>query len=277
MSRSMAMAVACVVAMLPAQARAAQGVMIAQTVTTNGKPTSNEVQVTQQRMRADIESANGRQTVIFDGVKQVLYMINTARKSYVEMTKAEVDEAGARLSAMMGQASKMLESMPPAQRAQVEAMMKGRGLPVGAPSARPEYRKGGTQKVGKWTCDVYEMRTDGQRTGEVCTVSPQVLGFAPVDFAVTRQLADFMRGLSPQSADNVFQIGRPEQQGFSGVPVRRVSMLAGREVITEVTDVRRQDVPDSAFTVPADFTKQAFGDGASGSRGRGRSAEPAAR
>jgi hypothetical protein len=226
-------------------------------------------------MRADIDSPNGRQTVIFDGPRQVLYMVNSARKTYVEMTKAEVEQLGAQMSGMMAQAAKVLESMPPAQRAQVEAMMKGRGLAVGGPAAKPQYQKGGTQKVGKWTCDVYEMTVDGQRAGEVCTVSPSALGFSPADFAVTRQMADFMRALSPQGADSVFQIGRPEEQGFSGVPVRRVSNLLGREVVSEVTDTRRQDVPDAAFTVPADFTKQAFGDAFGRGRGRGRGTDPA--
>ena len=266
--------VAAVAALLPVHVWAAQGVVIAQTVTSNGKPTTSEVQVTQQRMRADIDSPNGRQTVIFDGPKQLLYVINTARKSYMEMTKADADQLGAQVSGMMAQAAKMLESMPPAQRAQMEAMMKGRGVSMGGPAAKPEYRKGGTQKVGKWTCDVYEMRTEGQRTGEVCTVSPQALGFTPADFAVTGQMAEFMRGLSPQSADNLFQIGKPEEQGFSGVPVRRVSTVLGREVTTEITGTRRQDVPDSMFVVPTDFTKQALGALGPRGRGRGRGAEP---
>ena len=276
MIRWMATTVTCIAALLPATAWAAPGVVLAQTVTTNGTPTKSEVQVTRQRMRADIDSPNGRQTVIFDGAKQVLYMINTARKSYVEMTKAEADQFGARMSGMMAQATKMLESMPPAQRAQMEAMMKGRGMSTTGATAKAEYVKGGTQKVGKWICDLYEMRTDGKRTGEVCTVSPQTLGLTAADFAVTRQMADFMRALSPQASDSVFQIGRPEEEGFSGLPVRRVSTVVGREVITEITDTRRQEVPDAAFTVPTAFTKQAFGDGAFGprGRGRGRGAEP---
>ncbi len=269
--------VAGLMALLPVHVWAAQGVVIAQTVTTNGKPTTSEVHVTQQRMRADIDSPNGRQTVIFDGPKQLLYIINTARKSYVEMTKADADQFGAQLSGMMAQAAKMLESMPPAQRAQMEAMMKGRGAQIGGPAAKPEYHKGGTQKVGQWTCDVYEMRIEGQRSGEVCTVSPQALGFTPADFAVTRQMAEFMRGMSAQAADNMFQIGRPDEQGFSGVPVRRVSTVLGREVITEVTGTRRQDVPDSMFVVPMDFTKQAMGALGPRGRGRGPGADPSGR
>ena len=52
----MAAAVACLAAVGPAQALAAQGVVIAQTVTMTGTPTPSEVQLTQQKMRADIVS-----------------------------------------------------------------------------------------------------------------------------------------------------------------------------------------------------------------------------
>ena len=178
---------------------------------------------------------------------------------------------GAQLSGAMAQMQEALKNMPPEQRAQMEAMMKGRGLPagVGAP-ARPQYKKGGTQKVGKWTCDVYEMSLNNQRTGELCTVSPQALGFTAADFEVSRQLAEFMRSILPQGADAMFQIGGTDA-GFSGVPVRSVGTVLGRETITEMTDVTRQEVADALFVVPAGFTKEAFGGGLGrGRRGPGR-------
>ena len=195
--------------------------------------------------------------VIFDGAKQVLYMVNPAAKTYSTMTKAEVDAAGAQIGDAMAQMQAALKNMPPAQRAQMEAMMKGRGMPGSATAARPEYRRKGTSKVSKWTCDLYESFQDNAKTGEVCTVAATALGFATTDFEVSRQLAEFLRGLIPQGADQVFQAGDPSQQGFSGVPVRRVATVAGREMVTELTSVSRQTFPDSVFAVPEGFTQQA--------------------
>src|SRR4029450_13961867 len=101
-------------------------------------------------------------------------------------------------------------------------------------------------------------------TGEVCTVSPAALGFDANDFEVSRQLAAFMRGLLPQGADQVFQTGRVQEQGYDGVPVRRVTTIAGREIVTELTSVARQTFPDASFAVPDGFTKTSgmFGPGA---------------
>jgi hypothetical protein len=174
---------------------------------------------------------------------------------------------------MMAQMQKALEGMPPAQRAQMEALMKGRGMPGLGAAPRTEYRRAGTSKVSKWTCDVYEGFQNNAKTGEVCTVAPTALGFAATDFEVTRQLADFIRGLIPQAADQLFAAGgtTPQAQGFSGVPVRRVATVAGRETVTELTSVARETFPDAIFAIPDGFTQQASPlSGLGRGRGRGR-------
>ena len=122
-------------------ASAAQGVLVVETSTVNGSPRTTQVQIEPTRMRTEIANQNGAtQVVVFDGSKQILYMIDPGAKSYSEMTKADVDAAGARLGGAMAEMQKALESMPPAQRAQMEAMMKGRlgGLPGAGGAAKTE-------------------------------------------------------------------------------------------------------------------------------------------
>ena len=251
-------------------AMAAQGVVIVEKTTINGVAETHQIQMTPQRMRADITGPDGPTTVVFDGTKQVLYMINTDRKTYSELTKAEAEQMGSQLAGAMAQMQEALKGLPPEQRAQMEAMMKGRGLPgLTAAPAQTSYVKGGTQRVGRWTCDVYEAQSNGQRTGELCTVSPQALNLSAADFAVTQQMADFVRAMLPQVADTLFRVGSGNA-GFSGVPVKRVATVLGRETITEMTDATRQDIPDSMFAVPEGFTKEAFGGGLGRGLGRGR-------
>lgn len=254
---------------------AAQGLVIVQKITANGTPETHQIQITQNKMRTEVNGPTGPMTVVFDGAKQVLYMINTPRKSYNELTKADAEQLGAQMSGAMAQMQAAMKDLPPEQRAQMEAIMKGRGLPAGlGAAAKPQYKKAGTQKVGKWTCDLYEMTVDNKKTGEVCTVSPQTLGFTAADFAVSRQLGEFVRSILPQGAEAIFQIGSNDV-GFSGVPVRSVTNVFGRETISEITDVSRQEVSDAQFTVPAGFTKEAFGGlGPVPGRGRGPGVPP---
>jgi len=253
-------------------ASAAQGVLVVETTTVAGTPRTTQVQIEPTRIRTEVAGPDGtNQVLIFDGAKQTLYMVNPAAKTYSVMTKADVDAAGAQLGDLMAQMQKALEGMPPAQRAQMEAMMKGRGMPGMGAAARTEYRRAGTSKVSKWTCDVYEGFQNNAKTGEVCTVNPTVLGFAAADFEVTRQLGEFMRGLVPQAADQLFAAGgtTPQGQGFSGVPVRRVATVAGREMVTELMSIARETFPDAIFAVPDGFTQQASPLSGLG-RGRGR-------
>lgn len=57
-----------------------------------------------------------------------------------------------------------------------------------------------------------------------------------------------------------------EDQGFSGVPVRRMS-FGSSPTTTELTDVTRQTFPDSTFAVPSGFKKESS---PFGGRGRGQ-------
>ncbi|OFV91574.1 MAG: hypothetical protein A3G76_07795 [Acidobacteria bacterium RIFCSPLOWO2_12_FULL_65_11] len=246
---------------------AADGVLVSEKTTTAGRTETHQIQIERNRMRAEVTGPTGEvQAVIFDGAKQTMWILNLDKKTYSEITKADMDQVAGQMSAAMAQMQEMMRGMPPEQRAQMEAMMRGRGMPgMGAAPPQTEYRKAGTDRVGRWTCEKYDGYQNNQKTSEVCTIDPKELGFVAADFEVSRQMADFFSKLVPQGADNFFKVGGAEPQGFSGVPVRRLTSIGGRQIISEVTDAVRQTFPDSTFAVPAGFQKEASPFG-----GRGR-------
>jgi hypothetical protein len=248
--------------------QAASGLLIVEKTSSGGEPTINQIQIESNRMRAESTGMRGeKQVMIFDGTRQVLIMIDNDKKTYTEMTKADADELGAQLTGMMAQIEKQLAGLPPEQRAQVEAMMKGRmGGAGGAGAPKVQYRKTGTDRVGKWTCDKYEGYEAEKKVADVCTVDPKVLGYSEADFAVSRQMMDFFKKLAPQQAAQMFGIGNMAEQGFAGIPVRRTFTVLGRQITSEISEVSRQTFPDSAYAPPAGYQKVAFGAG----RGRGR-------
>jgi hypothetical protein len=148
-----------------------------------------------------------------------------------------------------------MRGMSPEQRAQMEAMMRGRGVPAMGAPAPTEYRSAGADRVSRWACTKFDGYRGGQKTSEVCTVDPATMGFTAADFQVSAQMADFFSRLVPQAADSMFKVGTGAAGGFSGVPVRRVSSINGRQTTSEITDAVRQTFPDSTFAVPADFQK----------------------
>ena len=255
-----------------APATAASGVLIAQKVTSGGTTTTHQSQIEATRMRSEMVFAAGRkQTIVFDGAAQVLRMIDDDGKTYSEMSKADLDRMRGPIDGAMAQMQEQLKNMPPEQRAQMEALMKGRGAAMTGLAGPPtEYKKVGTDRVGQWTCDKYEGTKNGEKVSKVCTVAPSALGFTAADFAVTRQLAEFFKGVMPQAADGLFTIGSttPNPNSFSGLPVRFVSLRDGTvQTVSEMTEASRQNFTDTLFQVPAGYQKRDFpGMG----RGRGR-------
>ena len=246
---------------------AADGVLLVTKTTTGAESSTSQIQIERNRMRAEVhEPSVGNQTIIFDGTRQAMDIIDVSKKTYSEITQADVDKLASQMSDAMAQMTAAMASLPPAQRTQMETMMAGRGMPV-AP-VKTVFKKTGTDKVGKWACDKYEGYQGAQKTTELCTVDPSALGFTIADFDVTRQMAAFFGKLMPQAATRTFSIGRMEEQGYSGVPVRTISFSAGQTTTTEITDVTRQSFPDSLFAVPAGFQRVDMMAGL-GRRGRG--------
>jgi hypothetical protein len=240
-------------AALAAPVQAAEGILVVERATRGSSTRTGQMQIEPQRMRAEITDPQGRlQVVIFDGAKQVMWLIDPANKTYREMTKADVDRLGGQVNAALAKLQEQLKNLPPAQRAQIEAAMKARGL---AAAQKTDFRRAGTDKVGRWTCAKYDGYQNDEKTSEVCTVEPKEIGFMPSDFAVTRQLSEFFRSLVPQSAE-LFTVGVADDQGFSGIPVRRVTGTGPDRMINETAEIRRDTFADSLFAVPAGFKRE---------------------
>jgi hypothetical protein len=264
-----------VILLFAAQAAHGQGIVFVQQETRDGKTTTNQIQLDKSHIRAESHASGEAAAVVFDAQAQVVRMINIDKKTYSEIDKAQLEQMKQRMDGAMGQMSaaqkqmeEQLKNMPPEQRAMVEQMMRGRGgmpggmmgMPGAAAQARPEYRAAGSDKVGQWTCAKYEGFRGQEKVSEVCTVDPKVFGLTPADFEAARQLAEFMKTLAPQAADQGLAYGTPEEQGFPGMAVRRISYNGGKATSTsEIKEFRRETFSASTFAVPSGFTKQNLG------------------
>ena len=247
---------------------AANGLVISMKTTNGGATATSQIQLDADHMRAEMAGRGGAQSaVVFDGTKQTMFIIDDNRKTYSEITKGDLDRLAAQMSQMQSQMQGAMANMPPEQRAQIEAMMRGRGgagMPgMPAPPAKPTFKKTGTDKVGKWTCDKYEGYEGDRKTTEVCTVDPKALGLAESDFAVSKEFAKFFSTLMPQRSSQIFSIGTLEDRGYVGVPVRSINYGADGSVqgTTELVDISHQNIPDSTFAPPSGYQKTDMGFG----------------
>jgi hypothetical protein len=264
--RTLAVVIVLVLAATPASA---QGVVMVMRQVSGAQTTTSQTQMDRNHVRAEVQANGESNAVVFDGSADVIRMINLSRKSYTEMSRADVQQMQQQLSGMMAKMEAQLKNLPPEQRKMFEDMMKGRGgMPGGAatPPAAPRmtYKATGNDKVGQWACTRYDGYNGAEKVTELCTVQPSAIGLNESDFAAMKQMAEFMKALVPDAAAQFSVNTTVAEQGFAGFPIRHVSFRNGKPAdSTELLEVRREAIPASAWEVPAGFSRQQMG-------GRGR-------
>ena len=227
-----------------------------------------------QRVDAAIEGVNARMTMagqntdaIYRGDRREMVIVNHGSKSYMVMDEKTMSQLAGRMSQAMSQMEQMMQSMPPEQRARMEEMMKGRGMPMPSQAAAPaEVRSTGeTATHSGFSTTKYEIYRDGRKIQELW-VTPwnNIDGFAEAR-PVFESMAEFFEGM-------VASLG-PLGGGAAadGQAFRYMRELAGFPVVTQNFDeggaptsrstllaVRRETIPAARFQPPADYQQQSL-------------------
>ena len=232
------------------------GVVIYQEQTQPGKETakgSSTFYFGKEKIRIESTGQGSDSVIIFDANRKVIWMINSAEKSYFEMTEEDVNK----MSRAMEDMKKQMAGMPASQRAMMERMMKGR-MPQERKIDIQKIRSG--EKVGEYTCLFYEVSVNGKKESEVWTASVDQLHMKPGDFAVIKEMMkmfELLQRNAPGGGSSALATGGDQMEGF---PVRTVK-YQGDKVIFEskVVRVERKDLEDALFAVPNGYKKKTMG------------------
>lgn len=224
--------------------------------TVNGKvKTKTVAMVDGDRFRVDADG--GKTIVIYRKDQDAFWMIDAGKKSYSELTRQDLEAMGKKMEGMMAQMEAQLKDLPEAQRAQMQAMMRGH---MGGAGSAPTFRKlAAGRKVGKWTAVQYAMEVGGKKTGEVFHADPSVVGLTEADFAVFASLADTFKSMTQglESA-GFYRPGKPGDTTPAGVLVRSVRLDASGKPgsVSTLVSVARTAVAASEFEIPAGYKKE---------------------
>ncbi|MEA2824115.1 MAG: hypothetical protein QOF03_597 [Alphaproteobacteria bacterium] len=233
---------------------------------------------------------NADNIMIFRGDLNRVWMIEPQKKSYMEWTPetmqqmaGQVAGASAQMAAAMAQMQAEMAKLPPEQRAQMEAMMAGRGGLAGlaggrggAPAApQVSYtRAGGSKTVAGWSCDQYRKTVNGQQEEDLCIARIAATGFSQADFQVFERFSNFMSPIMSQpsvpKSDIMNWTDMNKAIGFQGVPLDTVMYSGGRPNMQQtVNKAERTAIPASTYELPTGLTKQDISAmfGARGGRG----------
>ena len=200
------------------------------------------------------EGTSKKSTMIFDQAKQVMWMIDHSRGSYMEMTAADVQQVKQQLDGAMKQMEAQLANMPPEQRQMIEKMMKQKMGMGRIPSITVRVKSRG-EKVGSYVCTLYEVLSDGRRIHEVW-VAPSGQGLLKeAELQTFRAMAEFFEPLRQGARQSGWGLSGTEQ--MEGFPVRWLEYKGDRVVSEwETTKAERKALESSLFTLPPGLKKQ---------------------
>ena len=223
------------------------------------------------RLRVEGDNpSSGKYLVIFDESQQVTWMVDQSKGTYMEFTKAQVDQMANQMQGVatqMQEAMKQMEAqmadMPPEQRAMMEQMMKGRMggmMAAPAPAAKTVREKANGEKVGQFTCTRYEILSGGQLSQEVCAAPADALQLDASAMQTFRALAEFYEPLTRMASSFAGNWAAPSgMDQIQGFPVQTV-MYSNQKPTSEwrVEKIENRPLEASLFELPAGLKKTAM-------------------
>ena len=242
--------------------QAQAGVVIQQVERAIGNNQSRQtVTISMDSGKLRVEGDNpgsGKYLLIFDNGKQVMQMADLQKKSYMEITKADVEGMANAMEQMKQQMEQAMANVPPAQRAMMEQMMKGKMGGMAAPPQITVRDKGASDTVGQFACKQYEILSNGQVSSEVCAADPSQIKLDASAFETFKALADFyapLRRSMPQIGSGWTAPDAMDQ--IKGFPVRTIVYEGGKPSSEWVLQTVEERAVDAAqFTLPSGLKKQ---------------------
>lgn len=223
--------------------------MVQETVSGKGKPVVSRVSIGVKAVRMTVEGAEGG-SFIYRADKQLFWSLNDKDKTYVEMTKKDLEKMAGQMDSAMAEMQAELKNLPPEQRAMVEKMMAGKAGGKPEP-ARRYLKRASAEKVGVWKADRYEWAE--AKCKETIWATTSATPVTASDMAVLKDMSAFFGKLAKGKTRGL-AFDR-ESAGVKGVPVKAVISDGKTMTTTELKEIKKSDFPAGTFEVPNGYKK----------------------
>ncbi len=216
-----------------------------------------------QRLRIELRAAaddadDPSNTLIFRGDRKLLWILDPASRTYMEIARADLEPLAERLAAARAEVDARLASLPADERALVERM-----LPATRPVSRePEAVRNTDERreIDGRPARRLDLIREQQTVGEVWVTDWKVMGVKRRELRVFRSLAGFQRDL-------LRAVGRRPEFALTSQPFEIFDDLGGFPLLirrfetgaaateTRFTRVEQADLDTALFEVPPAFTQ----------------------
>lgn len=224
-----------------------------------GKEISGQTMWVQNGM-ARVESRTS--TAIFKN--DVFYTLDNAKKKYMAMDRATMEQSMTRVNDMLEQMRAKSANLPPEQRAMLDQMAKQLGGTSDPKQRAPVYDAqpaGGSDTVNGRSCKLWNITRDGQPTQQLCVASFSSLPGADEVASVSKKMLALFEKMGDRFREQV-SLGMQQQSAtlakIDGYPIMSRTYHDGKlspeSFIVKAWEQRSLDA--NKFEIPKDFVKQ---------------------
>lgn len=240
---------ACVIA---ASALALADSRIAFKTTEGQSATLDAILIGHGKIRTDSDKTT---SAILDPAAGTMTVLDHGRKTYIRLTRADVEKMVAMASDMMKQMEQAMANVPPEMRERMKGMMGG------AAAAGPAIEfadTGKTATVGGVTCRVFQGKAMGRVAAETCMGDPSAIQLPAADRATLVAAMAWYKELADKlTSGPLARVGSASPFRGGLVPLRSTTIGPdGSRSTSEFAGVTSAEMSADTFTVPAGYKEQ---------------------
>lgn len=226
---------------------AAEDLTIVSTVTRNGEPAGSQTNYLSEG-RVRMAQADGQEFML-DNKTGNMTMIDGKKKEYSVITPEDLQAIMAKMAEQSKKMEEQMKNMPPQAKALMEKMGGGGSTTVA--------KTGPARKIAGYSCETWTLSFGEMAKSEQCLTSelavPTQAWTRYKDFA--EQMQGMLRSMGGRGAG--FQGLKEKLGAMQGYPLATTTtakfMGKSSTTTSEVTEVKKGPIPDSAFEIPAGF------------------------
>lgn len=196
--------------------------------------------------------------MIFRGDRKLMWILNPEKKTYTEMTEADLKAMAEQMNTAMVELEKMKAQLPPGMLDKMKQSMPSASAPKRTVTPMNE-----SKTINGFPCKGYAVSSESGRKSEVWSTDPASAQLRPEDLSAFKEFADFMKTMMPGMeswSDWAKDFDHPKEGQVPGVPILTiVKDESGEELFrTELVRVEHGAVAPAEFEVPAGYAEKAI-------------------
>ena len=227
---------------------------------------TTNVYIAGEKVKGEIEGEDSY--FIFDGDKEVIWLVDTNREKFIEIDKQLIDDIKSTIDKM----EKQLESMPPTQRAMAENMMKQQmkkhGIATEKEDADWKYKPTSeTETISDYSCKKMEVIKDSAKVKDIWATDWQNIEYRDEIETAFTSLFEFVNSLKDVLNDNKYGsylnvMSLPgdsaDTDKLPGMPISSSQFADdGKKTYTNTLQhIEAQDLSESDFLPPDDYQRE---------------------